>query len=218
VTKDTVIAKDTKAKFDSYLFSLEESSEEPQIERPPSPVKPQPEEIKHTGRKKKIVSSDEEEEMEVGHENVVPNKTPEPSMHNFTKKGPSTMKVKVKKTRHYIDGDGFEVQSDYSEYEEVPIPEKVVDPTKVAKVLDVKKPEYNQPARDQASLTSFYIREHPFPTDDVNLPTDKISSMPYPKPPNPISQIISRLTALQSHASSVIQGIMTDLQPHANSK
>lgn len=161
-TKDTEISKDTqaaKAKFDSKLYSLEESSEEPQIEEPSSPAKPQPEEVKQTARRKKIFDSDEEEEMEIDHENVSPNKITEPNILNFAKKGPSTMRVKKKKTRVYQDEDGFDVMSEYSEYEDVLIPEKVVDPTKASKVLDTKKAEYKQPARGQASLTSFYNRK-----------------------------------------------------------
>lgn len=149
---ETKSSKDEKINFNSNLYSLQESSEEP-------PVEPQPFQKTHTSsnvppqRESKVVDN-EEEEMDVDNENVSPNTyedSAEPVKANSTK-----IKTKVKKKRTYLDEDGFEVTSEYSEYEEIDIDISKVNLGKTSKMLESKKSVFKQPEKGQKSISSFF--------------------------------------------------------------
>lgn len=142
-----------KAKFDSNLYSLEESSEEPKLsDKPPSP-KSNKRTVQQNFNKGSKIINEEEEEIE----NVSPN-TKE-TVAVGIKKRPTVVRKKVIKTRTYKDEDGFDVTENYEEYEEVEVNQDMdVDVKPAAKTLDSKKASFKQPPKGQSSLSSFFNR------------------------------------------------------------
>lgn len=145
----------------SNLYSVDESSEEPQPENKASrpaaiPAKPKPE-AAFKGRKKKVYSS--EEDMDVDNQNVAPNVAE--ASNEAKGKDLQLVKRKVKKKRVYQDEDGFECVSEYSDYEEVLVDTSKVNPPhkEGTKPAEGKKHTAKPLDKNQSTLANFFSKK-----------------------------------------------------------